>query len=173
MDGRRMIANKQLALSSLFGLLIFFQKMLMPSPYDKLVSILLQITLLSLVFLFAGLVGTMLTSSISALLTASIRGELLILTISMAMIYGVLVSVFNHVLRVAESDDVSTKKLMISTFASSLVMGILSSTVSISLRLIPYNFFVFSAIMMAGAIQGVIGGYFTGLIWNRYAKHLR
>ena len=54
-----MIASKQLALSSLFGLLIFFHKTMLPAPYDKLVTILLQITLLSLAFLFAGWIGTL------------------------------------------------------------------------------------------------------------------
>jgi hypothetical protein len=68
-----MIASKQLALSSLFGLLIFLQKAMLPAPYDILVTILLQITLLSLAFLFAGLIGTLLASAISALLIASIR----------------------------------------------------------------------------------------------------
>ena len=165
-----MIASKRLTVTSLFGLLIFLQKIVFPAPYDKLVTILLQIALLSLAFLLAGFGGTLLTSSISGLLTALLRGDLMFVTLSMAISYGVLVSLFHRVFRVVDSGSFLSRRLIASTLASSFVMGVLSATVSISLGLMPYNVVVFSAIMISGALQGVIGGYFAGVLWNKYVK---
>ena len=74
-------------LSVLFGLVIFFQKFLLPAPYDKIVSVFIQITLLSLAFLIMDFIGPILTSFISGLLTASMRGGLGLMTFSLALLW--------------------------------------------------------------------------------------
>jgi hypothetical protein len=160
--------TRDITLSSLFGLLIFLQKFLLPAPYDKTVTVFLQIALLSLAFLIMGFVGPILTSVTSGLLTAVIRSELAPLTFTFAVLYGILVSSFNQLLNVADSDRINRTRFLASSTASTLLVGILSSTVSIVLGVLPYNFVLIVIIIASGAIQGVIGGYLSCVLWEKY-----
>lgn len=160
--------TRDIALSSLLGLLIFLQKFLLPAPYDKTVTIFLQIVILSLAFLIMGFIGPILTSATSGLLTALIRSELAPMTFTFAVLYGILVSSFNHLLSVVDSGRINRTRFLASSTASTLLVGILSSTVSVVLGVLPYNFILIMIIIVSGAIQGVIGGYLSCVLWEKY-----
>lgn len=162
--------SRDIALSSLFGVVIFSQKFLLPAPYDKMASVLIQIIFLSLAFLMTGFLGPLLTGFISGLLTASVRGGLALMTFSFALLYGVFVSSLNRLFVVVESGRVRPWRLMASTLASTLLVGVLSATVSIILGIIPYNPALVSMIMVAGAVQGLAGGLISGVIWEKYLR---
>jgi len=87
--------SENITFSSLFGLLISSQKLILPAPYDKIQSVLIPITLLRLAFLVSGLIGPILTTLISGSLSTSMRGRLLMIIFSFTRLYGVLVSSFN------------------------------------------------------------------------------
>jgi hypothetical protein len=160
--------TKDIALSSLFGLVIFVQKMLLPAPYDKVASLLVQITLLSLAFLITGFIGPILSGVISGLLTAMVRGGLAPLTFTFAVLYGVFVSVFNHLMGVTRANQVVRKRLVAASTGATLLVGIVSAVASIASGVLPYNPALIAAIVIAGLVQGVIGGYLSSVIWERY-----
>lgn len=160
--------TKAIALSSLFGVLIFFQKMLLPAPYDKIVSVLVQISLLSLAFLIAGFMGPILSGLISGMLTASVRGGLAPLTLTLAVLYGVFVSVFNHVLGVVHDERVVRRRLIGASTVSTLLVGFIGAIVSITLGVMPYNPVLIATIIVAGLVQGLLGGYLSSVIWAKY-----
>lgn len=164
--------SRNIALSSLFGTVIFIQKMLLPAPYDKMVSVLVQIILLSLAFMITGFMGPILTGFISGLLTASMRGELGLITFSFALLYGVSVSILNHLFGVVESGHIRRGRLMASSLAATLLVGVISAFISIVLQIIPYNRALFSFILAAGAVQGLAGGYLSGIVWEKYLRDL-
>ncbi|KON30867.1 hypothetical protein AC482_02650 [miscellaneous Crenarchaeota group-15 archaeon DG-45] len=166
------VRSRDIALSSLFGVVIFAQKALLPAPYDKVVSVLVQIVFLSLAFLMTGFPGPILTGFISGLLTASMRGGLALMTFSFALLYGVLVSSLNRLLAVAELGHVRLRRLVASTLASTLLVGVLSAAASAILGIIPYNPALFSMIIVAGAVQGVAGGLISGIAWEKYLRNL-
>jgi hypothetical protein len=160
--------TKAIALSSLFGLLIFFQKMLLPAPYDKMVSVLVQIMLLSLAFLIAGFVGPILSGLISGLLTASVRSGLAPLTLIFAVLYGVFVSVFNHVFGAVRSEHLVMRRLILASTVSTLLVGFASAIASITLGVILYNPVLIATIVVSGMVQGLLGGYLSSVIWTKY-----
>ena len=164
--------SRDIALSSLFGIAIFSQKIFLPSPYDKMMSVLLQIFLLSLTFLIVGFTGPILTGFISGLLTASMRGGLGLMTFFFALLYGVFVSSLNRLFRVVEDGQVRMGRLMISSLASTVLVGVLSMATSMILGIVPYNPVLVSVILVAGAIQGLVGGYISGVVWERYLRNL-
>jgi len=164
--------GRSLALSSLFGVVIFSQKLLFPAPYDKIVSVFVQIMLLSLAFLILGFMGPIYTGFISGLLTASMRGGLASMTFSFAVLYGVLVGALNQLMRVVESGHVRRWRLMASSLTSTLLVGVISAAFSIVLGIIPYNPLLVSIIMAAGAIQGLTGGLISGILWEKYLRNL-
>jgi len=166
------LRNRNIALSSLFGIAIFSQKIFLPSPYDKMMSVLLQIFFLSLTFLIVGFTGPILTGFISGLLTASMRGGLGLMTFFFALLYGVFVSSLNRLFRVVEDGQVRMGRLMISSLASTVLVGVLSMATSMILGIVPYNPVLVSVILVAGAIQGLVGGYISGVVWERYLRNL-
>jgi len=166
------LRSRNIALSSLFGIAIFSQKIFLPSPYDKMMSVLLQIFFLSLTFFIVGFTGPILTGFISGLLTASMRGGLGLMTFSFALLYGVFVSSLNRLFGVVEDRQVRMGRLMISSLASTVLVGVLSVVTSMILGIIPYNPVLVSVILVAGAIQGLIGGYISGIVWEKYLSNL-
>jgi len=166
------LRSRDIALSSLFGIVIFSQKFFLPAPYDKIVSVLVQIVFLSLAFLIVGFAGPILTGFVSGLLTASMRGGLGLMTFSFALIYGVFVSSLNSLFRVVESEQVRKGRLIASSLVSTLLVGFLSTGTSIILGIILYDPVLVSMIMVAGAIQGLIGGYVSCIVWEKYLRNL-
>lgn len=160
--------SRDITLSSLFGLIIFFQKFLLPAPYDKFVTLFLQIILLCLVYFSTGVIGLIFTSLISGSLTAIMRGGLSLMTFTVALLYGVLVSSFNLLFRVMEAGPIRRKRLMASALISTLITGASSATIAISLGLMPYNLLLFSALLFFGGLQGLVGGYLSSIFWERY-----
>ena len=160
--------SRDITLSSLFGVVIFFQKLLLPAPYDKFVTLFLQIILLCLAFLTTGVMGPILTSLISGSLTATMRGGLPLMTFTVALLYGVLVSSFNLLFRVIEAGQLRRRRLMASALISTLITGASSASIAITLGLMPYNLTLVSALLFFGGLQGLVGGYLSGVFWVRY-----
>lgn len=164
--------TRDIMLSSLFGVAISLQKALLPAPYDKIVSVLIQIVFLSLAFLLMGFMGPILTGLISGLLTASLRGGLAPLTFSFALLYGLLVSFFNRFFDVMDSGVIRKKRFIASTLLSTLLVGVSTAFVSIYLKVIPFNLMMVFMIMAAGFAQGAVGGYLSILLWEKYLHHM-
>jgi hypothetical protein len=164
--------SRDIALSSLFGLVIFSQKLLLPPPYDKFVSIFLQITLLCLAFLTTGVLGPILTSLISGVLTATLRGGLPVMTFTFALLYGVLVSTFTFLFHVVEAGQLRRGRLMASALASTLLAGAASSSVTIALGVMPFDSTLVSVMLVIGGLQGLVGGYLSGVLWTRYFPYV-
>jgi len=163
--------SRDITLSSLFGIVIFFQKLLLPAPYDKFVTLFLQIILLCLAFLTTGVIGPILTSLISGLLTATMRGGLPLMTFTVALLSGVLVSSFNLLFRVIEAGQLRRRRLMASALISTLFTGASSASIAITLGLMPYNLVLVSALLFFGGLQGLVGGYLSGVFWVRYFRN--
>ncbi len=160
--------TRHIALSSLFSLVIFFQKFLLPAPYDKVLSILLQITLFSLAFFIMGTVGPLVTSGISGVLIASMRGSLAVMTILFSLLYGVLVGVLYRMLGVHASDQIYRGRLLVASTVATLIVGVVSAGTSMLLGVIPYTPVLVVVMMSAGALQGVLGGYLSYVVWVKY-----
>ena len=164
--------SRGIAISSLFGTIIFVQKAALPAPYDKLITVLIQMSLLSLAYMISGFNGPILTGCISGLLTASARGGLAAMTFSLAMLYGVLVSILHRLFGVIEEGHIRRWRLMASSLASSLIVGLIGMVVSTVLGLIPYEPFLFVLMLAAGAVQGAVGGLLSGYVWERHFRHI-
>jgi hypothetical protein len=67
------VNSRDIVMSSLFGVIIFLDKALLPPPYDKAVSVMLQIVFLSLAYMIVGFSGPILTGVVSGLLISMMR----------------------------------------------------------------------------------------------------
>lgn len=162
--------SMNIALSSLLGIIIFTSKALLPSIYDKAVTIFLQATVLNLAYLVIGFQGPILTGFISGLLTASVRPATALVTFTFSALYGILVSALNKLLRVREHGYVRRSRLATSSASSSLIVGVLSAYTSIRLGLIPYNEALVAAMLLLGVAQGTAAGYISWYMWKKYLQ---
>jgi len=165
-----MVRYRRLALSALFGVAIFLQKSLAPPPYDKMFSILLQITLLNLSFLLMGSLGAVSTAVIAGLLTSTIRGWVAPLTLTLSTLYGLLVALFNKLLRVVDEEGVRKWRLMISSLISSLSVGLIGTLFTLLLGILEFNSSLITLLITVGGIQGLIGGRLAAIIWERIGR---
>lgn len=94
------------------------------------------------------------------------------MTFSFSLLYGVFVSSLNRLFGVVEGRQVRMGRLVISSLASTVLVGVLSTVASIILGIVPYNPVLVSIILVAGAIQGLIGGYISGVVWEKYLHNL-
>lgn len=164
--------GRRIAVSSLFGVIIFIEKALLPPIFDKSVSALLQMFFLSLAFLMTGLTGPILTGFVSGLLTATIRSHLGWMTFTFALLYGVLVGGLYRLLGVVNDGEVRAGRLIYASLASTMVVAALSASTAILLGIIPYDprFVVF--MMFAGAVQGVVGGFLSHKVYEKYVRKI-
>ena len=165
-----MVRYRRLALSALFGVAIFLQKSFAPPPYDKMFSILLQITLLNLSFLLMGSLGAVSTAVIAGLLTSTIRGWVAPLTLTLSTLYGLLVALFNKLLRVVDEEGVRKWRLMISSLISSLSVGLIGTLFTLLLGILEFNSSLITLLITVGGIQGLIGGRLAAIIWERIGR---
>ena len=161
---------REIAISSLFGAIIFLEKAVLPAIYDKIISVFLQMLLLSLSFLIAGFTGPVLTGFISGLLTALTRSSLGWMTFTFSLLYGFLVSVLYRLLGVVRSGEVRAGRLMAGALISTLLVGVMSAMTSMALKVVPYNPKLVVLIMIAGSIQGLVGGFLSLKVYMRYIK---
>jgi len=165
--------SRRVALAALFGVLIFISKILVPTPIDKAVVV-FQALFLALSFLLLGFLGATLVALVGGLLTAIWRAPFAPVTLTFALLYGLLVDVFMLAFKVkAASGDVRTGRLMVALSLSTAVVGLTSYYVTVYiLTLLPRNPMLEISILVAGTISGAVAGYLAATIWRKALQHI-
>ena len=168
-----MSRSRKVALAALFGSVVFISKVVLPSPFDK-VLIVVQAMFLGLGAVMLGPLGATLVALIGGLLTAGWRAPLAIYTVSFAIIYGLLVDSFCSVLRVRRKEgEVNRIRLIAAVTVSTALVGMASYYVTVLMfQLIPRNIVFEIGILIAGILSGLAGGYLAALIWQKSVRHL-
>ncbi|MCK5403438.1 hypothetical protein KAI60_04925, partial [Candidatus Bathyarchaeota archaeon] len=83
------------------------EKIIIPAPYDKMVTVFIQITLLMLGYLTMGLSGSFFISVLSGTLLAFVRSEFLLMTLSLSVTYGVLLGLSAELLKVKSGASIN------------------------------------------------------------------
>ncbi len=164
----RRMNTRNIALISLFSAIIFMEKIIIPAPYDKIVSVFIQITLLMLGYLTMGLSGSFFISVLSGTLLAFVRSEFLLMTLSLSVTYGVLLGLSAELLKVKSGASINLRRLILSSTISSVLVGSIGMALTMILGIIEINLFLFAVMLVAGIVQGALGGYLAGILWQRY-----
>lgn len=157
-------------MATLFGVIIFAFKIVLPSPIDK-AFILPQAMLLSLGYLLLRAPGATYISFVGGLLTAIWRAPLAPFTITFALLYGLLIDATSSVMNVRDvNNEVNEKRLITAVTVSTVIVALASFYTSVVFRLVPRNPLLEIGIIVAGVINGVFGGYLSVVIWKRMFK---
>ena len=163
--------TKRIALATLFGAIIFLSKVVVPSPIDKM-FIGIQALLLALGALLLKKMGATYVALIGGFLTSLWRISSAPFTFVFALLYGLFVDIFFLISKVnTTEDDVSVSRLVVSMTVSTALVGFISYyTTVFPFGLLPRNPMLELSVLIVGALNGSVAGYFTSIIWNNYLK---
>lgn len=163
--------TRRIALATLFGTMIFLSKVVVPSPIDKMI-IGIQALVLALGALLLKKMGATYVALIGGLLTALWRVSFAPLTFGFAVLYGLFIDIFFFIFSVNTTDDnVKTRRLVLSMTASTALVGLTSYYPTVFLLgILPRNPIWDFSILIVGALNGSVAGYFASIIWKRYLR---
>ena len=168
-----MATSKKLALASVFGVLIFVTKTVLPAPINKVV-IIIHALLLALGALLLGKMGATYVSAVSGILTAIWNVALAPISFLFAIVYDLLVDGFNFILKVNSSNrKINTWRLMATMTLSTTIVGLMSYFMTLWMDLIPRNLPMEIGMLLIGLFSGVVAGYIASIIWNTYLRKLK
>ena len=164
------LSTKNLALGTLFGVMVFIFEILLPTPMDKAFTF-FQAMLLSLGYLLIGVPGATFISLVGGSLTAIWRAPLAPFTLGFALLFGGLIDVFCSVLRVRDNEgNVKQVRLLLAVALSTMITGCSGYYMTIMFDLMPLDNTLGNLIRIAGIISGIVGGYLSLILWKRIFK---
>ncbi|PUA34396.1 MAG: hypothetical protein B9J98_00710 [Candidatus Terraquivivens tikiterensis] len=164
--------SRRVAVATLFGVMIFVSKVILPTPLDKMLVI-VQALLLSLSYLLLGRMGATYAAVIGGLLTQVWRPVFFPLSLVFAVAYGLMVDGLFSIFRVRTSGgDVKAGRLVFSLTLSTSTIGVLSMYVTVTLGFMPWSPWLYAAVLVAGTVSGALAGYLSVLLWRRYLARL-
>jgi len=152
---------------------MFVTKAVVPFPLDKM-FIVVQAVLLALGALLSRKMGATYVAVIGGVLTALWRTALAPFTFFFALLYGLFVDGFFFLFKVDIVDGkVKTGRLVSAMTLSTMLVGLLSFYVSVSLGLIQRNLPLEVGMLVMGTLNGTMAGYFAAIIWNKHLKNAK
>jgi len=162
--------SKKVAVITLLGTLAFVSNGFLPSPIDKMV-IGIQALSFSLASLLVAKGGATYASFVTGLLLSILRTGFFPFSLIFSLFYGLLIDGFFHLFKVNEGNYVKSKRLILLLTVATGITGLVSMFLSTMLNIIPMIPIMYFAIIVVGILNGVIAGYLTVIIWNRYISH--
>ena len=165
--------TKRIALTTLFGAVIFLSKMVVPSPMDKM-FVGVQALLLALGGLLVKRMGATYVAIVGGFLTALWRVSFAPFTFVFDVLYGLFVDSFFLIFQVdAAGGTVKTSTVVVSMIISTALVGVISYYVTVFLfGLLERNLVLELGMLVVGVLNGLVAGYFTSIIWNRHLKNV-
>jgi len=169
----RVTLSRRITVATLFGVLVFVSKIVIPIPFDKM-AIAPQALLLTLGFLSIGPLGATYVAAVGGLLSALWRGAFAPFTVAFALMYGLLIDGFCCAMKVSGSEcGVKKGRLVGAVTVSTVIVGLSSYYVSVFVfGILPRNLFVDFIILIVGTLNGLVVAYLTLHVWSRITKHL-
>ena len=164
--------TKRIALTTVFGVLLFLFKIVLPSPIDKMVVI-FHALLLALGALLLRKMGSTYVAFVGGVLTALWRIAWAPFTFAFALLYGFLVDGLFFLLRIdTVRGTLDPIKLVTVMTISTVLMGLLSYYTTVYVfGLLQRNLIFEIGLLLTGTLNGAVAGYVTPIIWNKYLKN--
>jgi hypothetical protein len=173
LEDMRVRLSRRITMATLFGVLVFVSKILIPTPFDKM-AIAPQALLLTLGFLSIGPLGATYVAAIGGLLSAAWRAPFAPFTMAFALMYGLLIDGFCYAVKIKGSQgSVRKGRLVGAVTLSTVIVGLSSYYVTVFVfSILPRNPLLEFIILIVGTLNGVIAAYLTLLVWSRVREYL-
>ena len=167
-----MTDSKRLTVVTLLGVIAFISKGFLPNPVDKM-FVLVQALTFALASLLTRGWGATYTSVVNGVLLSVLRIGFFPFSIIFSVIYGLLIDSLFRVFEIKTGEDnpVKTRLVICLLTLSSAITGLVSMYLSVLIGIMPMNLTLYLIVLVAGTLNGVVVGYLTALIWNKYLTH--
>lgn len=162
--------SRRIALVSLFAVIIFGSKSILPPPSDD-AFVFVQVMLLLLSTFLMGVPGATYVSTLSGVLKSLITSSFAPFTVGLAVMYGLMVDGFVVLFRARPKGlAVSYPRVVGAATLSTAIEGLLGYliTVPIFQLPIPSSLVIDASILIGGTVSGIIGGWLAAFVWKRY-----
>jgi hypothetical protein len=159
--------SKKVAVVALFGTLAFVSSGFLPSPIDKMV-ISVQALCFSLAALFVPKGGAIYSSFVAGLLLSVLRPGFFPFSLLFSVFYGVLIEGVFYFFKVNAGKHVKSRRLILLLTVTTGITGVASMYLTTMMGVLPMIVEMYSAIIVVALLNGVVAGYLTVIIWDRY-----
>ena len=160
----------KLLVATLFGVIIFISKILLPAPINDM-FVVVQALLLAISSLVIGKFGATYTSLINGLLVTILTLSFAPFGLIFSLVYGITTDGFLYAFKAKERGKVKTVGSIAALTLSSTITGLSSMYVTTMLGLVPMVPLLYLIIMLTGILNGALAGYLTPIVWNKYLIH--
>jgi hypothetical protein len=161
------LSTRNLAVGTLFGVMIFIFEILLPTPMDKAFTF-FQAMLLSLGYLLIGVPGATFISLVGGSLTAIWRAPLAPFTIGFALLFGGLIDAFCTLFGARDKDgNIKQIRLILAVALATVITGYSGYYMTVTFDLLPMDPTFGNVILVAGIVSGIVGGYLSLILWKR------
>jgi hypothetical protein len=115
--------------------------------------------------------GATFASFVTGLLLSILRVNFFPFSLIFSLLYGLLIDGFFNLFKVNRENTIKSKRLIILLTAATGITGITSMYITTMLEVIPMIPTIYLAILVGAIINGIVAGYLTVIIWNRFLSH--
>ena len=163
--------SKKVAIITLLGTLAFVSNGFLPSPIDKMV-IGIQALCFSLAALLVVKGGAVYASLVTGLLLSGLRTSFFPFSLLFSLFYGLIIEGFFYFFKVRKGKSVESRRLILLLTVATGITGVVSMYLTTMLSILPMIPAMYFAIIIVATLNGVVAGYLTVVIWNKYLSHL-
>jgi hypothetical protein len=128
----------------------------------------IQALCFSLAALLVSKGGAVFASSVTGFLLSVLRPEFFPFSLVFSLFYGVMIDGFFHFFKVNKEKYIKSRRLVLLLTIATGITGIFSMYLTTILCLLPMLPEMYFAIIVVAILNGVIAGYLTVIIWNKF-----
>ncbi|MBN1244322.1 hypothetical protein JXA31_01860 [Candidatus Bathyarchaeota archaeon] len=162
-----MFNSRKVAVITLLGTLAFVSNGFLPSPIDKML-IGIQALCFSLAALLVSKGGAVYASFVTGVLLSVLRTGFFPFSLLFSLFYGLLIEGLFYFFKVRKAECVKSRRLILLLTVATGITGVVSMYLTTMLCILPMIPAMYFAIIVVAVLNGVVAGYLTVMIWNKY-----
>jgi hypothetical protein len=116
--------------------------------------------------------GAVYASLVTGLLLSVLRTGFFPFSLLFSLFYGLLIEGVFHFFKVRKGKCVESRRLILLLTVATGITGVVSMYLTTMLGILPMIPAMYFAIIAVASLNGVVAGYLTVIIWNKYLSHL-
>ena len=132
----------------------------------------IQALCFSLAALLVAKGGAVYASLVTGLLLSGLRAGFFPFSLLFSLFYGLIIESLFYFFKVRKGKSVESRRLILLMTVATGITGVVSMYLTTMLSILPMIPIMYLAIIVVAILNGVVAGYLTVIIWNKYLFHL-
>jgi hypothetical protein len=132
----------------------------------------IQALCFSLAALLAAKGGAVYASLVTGLLLSGLRSGFFPFSLLFSLFYGLIIETLFYFFSVRKEKYVKSRRLILLLTVATGITGVVSMYLTTMLSVLPMIPIMYLAIIVVAVLNGVVAGYLTVIVWNKYLSHL-